>query len=161
MGWTTSGTKLDQVSFAHRVLTVRRVVRSTSKLSMCSKRWHKHLRRRRPKVWLLKLLLKSISDGCQKLRQLCSKRCRRTQVTQTRLQTTLCSRCCQARIRTSCYRESSLIFIVLWDILLISASRQSQLQLTAPQHALLSDLQEKSALFDQAATKYTAKVVAQ
>ncbi|MCJ1298889.1 hypothetical protein MMC08_001680 [Hypocenomyce scalaris] len=34
----------------------------------------------------------------------------------------------------------------------------SSLQSTAPNHAFLADLEEKSALFDQAATKYAAKV---
>ena len=37
----------------------------------------------------------------------------------------------------------------------------SQLRSKAPEHALLSDLAEKSDFFDQAATKYTAKTVAQ
>jgi len=35
----------------------------------------------------------------------------------------------------------------------------SQLSSTAPNHTFLTDLQEKSALFDKAATKYSAKVV--
>lgn len=35
------------------------------------------------------------------------------------------------------------------------------LRSTVPEHTFLSDLQEKSDFFDQAATKYTAKVVAQ
>jgi len=34
----------------------------------------------------------------------------------------------------------------------------SQLSSAAPDHAFLTDLQEKSALFDKAATKYSAKV---
>lgn len=36
----------------------------------------------------------------------------------------------------------------------------SALQKAAPQHAFLSDLAEKSELFDKAATKYKAKVAA-
>ena len=34
----------------------------------------------------------------------------------------------------------------------------STLSKTAPEHPFLRDLQEKSTLFDQAATKYSAKV---
>lgn len=42
--------------------------------------------------------------------------------------------------------------------LLITFARDSLLQSTSPQHAFLSDVQEKSALFEQAATKYSAKL---
>lgn len=36
----------------------------------------------------------------------------------------------------------------------------SDLQSTAPNHHFLTDLEEKSSLFDKAATKYSAKVAA-
>lgn len=45
--------------------------------------------------------------------------------------------------------------------LLIAPATDSLLRSQAPGHSFLSDLQEKSDFFDQAATKYAAKVVAQ
>ncbi|KAI9871623.1 MAG: hypothetical protein M1830_002682 [Pleopsidium flavum] len=54
---------------------------------------------------------------------------------------------------------SSLLYLSGRPALLMSFAPDSLLQSTAPQHAFLSDLQEKSALFDQAATKYSAKLV--
>ncbi len=46
----------------------------------------------------------------------------------------------------------------MWVASLLMLTIDSSLQKDAPDHALLTDLEEKSSLFDQAATKYSARV---
>jgi coatomer protein complex subunit epsilon len=50
--------------------------------------------------------------------------------------------------------------LMLSSYVLVLTSYHSTLTSTAPEHPFLRDVQEKSALFDQAATKYSAKVSA-
>lgn len=45
-------------------------------------------------------------------------------------------------------------------VLTFSISPRRSLKKTAPQHAFLTDLEEKSQLFDAAASKFSAKVAA-
>lgn len=74
----------------------------------------------------------------------------------------MCFADCSRPILQTDSRSSAILYSgFVWHLLISGVlSRYRSLRKTAPQHAFLTDLEEKSQLFDAAASKFSAKVAA-